>query len=227
VQTQEQKKTEEVIVEEKWEGRGLSPKQQEQKDKLQRKKDRDPNKGLPKALQKELDELLAIEKAERDRQGIIHKLASSADTYGRKEIGRIKRAVTDRVKKIGEDESTETAGVRKIYKKGRADLEREMKAAMQRVQEQHNAAMKTMAEEEEKDLAEVRARYKAGYDQAREEIDTGTDAVAREVSSFVADIQELELEQLQKLQAEGILQNGNRKSASFIVVPGSPDKTPA
>jgi hypothetical protein len=233
MQTEEQKTKEAPKapepVEEEWTGRGLSPKQQERKTELLAKKAaREKRHEKPtKADQKELDELLAVEKAEHDRQAIIHKLASNADTYGRKEVARIRRTVTDRVKQIHQEETVEISGITKIYKEGRADLEREMKAAMQRVQEQHNKAMANLKAEEEKDLAEVRARYKSGYDQASEEIDSGTDAVAQEVSSFVADIQELELEQLQALQNDGILQNGSRKSATFIVVPGTPDKKPA
>lgn len=226
MQTEEQKPKEEP-VEEEWTGRGLSPKQQELKQKLQRKKDKDYNKKLPKAEQTQLDELLAVEKAEHDRQAAIHRLSSAADTYGRKEVARIRREVTDRVKKLDQEEKTEVAGVQKIYQKGRAEMEREMKAAMRRVQEQHNKAMAELKAEEEKDLAEVRTRYKSGYDQASDEINAGVDSVTQEVAGFVADIQELELEQLQKLQTDGILQNGSRKSATFIVVPGTPDKKPA
>jgi len=227
VQTEEQKPPEEAPAEEAWEGRGLSPKQEEQKQKLLRKRERDPNKKLPKAFQKELDELLAIEKAEYDRQAAIHRLSSDADTYGRKEIGRIKREVTDRVKKLNQEETTEVSGILKIYKKSRGEMEREMKAAMQRVQEQHNKVMAELKAEEEKDLAEARARYKGGYDQASSDIEHGTNAVTTEVAEFIRDIQGLELPQLQTLLTDGILQNGSRKSATFIVVPGAPDKKSA
>lgn len=224
MQTKEQK---EKPVAEEWTGRGLSPKQMEQKQKLQQQKARDPNKKLPKAFVEKLDELLAIEKAEYDRQAAIHKLSSAADTYGRKETARIRRAVTDRVKEINKKERVEVGGIQKIYKKGRAELEKGMKAAMRRVQEQHNKAMAEMEAEEEKNLAEVRGRFKEGYDQASSDIECDTNAVAITVATFIEDIQDLELEQLQVLETDGVLQNGSNENATFIVVPGAPEAKPA
>lgn len=201
--------------------RGLDEKEQERKKALQAKKAKAHDR-LPAKEDEELTALLQVEKQEHDRQAAIHKLIEQADKYGRKEIGRVRKEITDRVKALHEDERTELAGVEQIYRKSRTDMEKEMKAAMQRIQEQHNQMMGELQAGHDKDVAAVRDRYRDGYKTAEVDIDTEIDRVASLVTSFNDMVQGLELPQLQKLQAEGILQlNGNSKGGDFLVVPGS------
>jgi hypothetical protein len=190
------------------------------KEILLRKKAKNHDR-LPPALQEELDEILAAEKAAHDHAALVHTLSANADKWGRKEIGVIKREVTDRVRVFGGKENTETTGVQKIYAKGKADMEREMKATMQQVQETHNKGLKALKEQLEKDLASVRERYSGQYKEAEFEIRDRTDQTLNLVGDFTAALPDLTLEQLKELSDKGVLQVTDTEC---LVVPGETQK---
>jgi len=201
--------------------RGLDEKEQARKKELQTKKAKAYDK-LPKKEEEELVELLAVEKAEHDRQAAIHRLTEGADKYGRKTIGQVQREVTDRVKSFNEDEKTEIAGVMAIYTKGRKDVEKETKAAMQRIQEQHNETMAALQKNYERDTEEVRSRYRTQYLEAENELTTRVEQIANQVGAFSEEIKNLDLPQLETLLKDGILPHSpDPNTEDFLVVPGS------
>jgi hypothetical protein len=205
------------------EPRGLLPEEEQRKQELLAKqaKKAQRHEKLTKAEDKELEALLTIERLEQERQAAIHRLSSTADTYGRKEIGRIKREVTDQVKELHADEQATTAGIMKIYRKGMAELDKETKAAMQRIQEQHNKMLQAIKNERDKDERAVREGYRKQYEELESQMDADTNQVSDLVASFILDIKDLELEQLQELLRSGIVQIGGGKERDYLVVPGT------
>jgi len=200
--------------------RGLLPKQAERLVELQAKatKKERHKEELPAREALELKKLEAVDGAEKSRQGLIHRLAEAADKFGRKEITVITRAVTDQVKVINTEETTEIGGLQRIYSKGEADMEREMRAAMQRIQESHNKAIKDLSDNFDKDSASVRAIYKGRYDDASALLKERTEGSSELVAHFISAVQGLEVEQLETLRKDGVLQIGEE----FLVVPGVP-----
>lgn len=204
--------------------RGLLPDEEKRKQELLEKKAKKEkhHERLSKAEDKELEALLTIEKLEHERMAAIHKLSETADTYGRKEITRIKREITDQVKELHADEQTVTAGIFKIYKKGMGELDKETKAAMQRIQEQHNTMLKQLTDKRDADVRDVRDGYRKQYDEREAQMSADTNQVSDLVAAFIADIQELELEQLKELATAGITQVGGQgKDKDYLVVPGT------
>lgn len=206
------------------ETRGLLPKEEERKKELVAKKAQKEKRHerLTKVEAKELEALLTIEKLEYDRQAAIHKLSETADTFGRRAIGQIKRTVTDQVKQLHVDEKTETAGIFKIYRRGMAEADKELKTTMQKIQERHNELLGKFKRERDKDEGEIRARYRKEYDGHEAQMTADMDEVAALVSDFLRDIRGMELEPLQELLRAGIVQvGGNDKNRDYLVVPGS------
>jgi len=201
--------------------RGLTEKEQERKKELQTKKAKAHDK-LPKKEEEELVELLAAEKAEHDRQAAIHRLTEAADKYGRKTIGQVQREVTDRVKVFGEDEKKEIAGVNQIYASGRKEMEKETKAAMQKIQERHNEGMAALQRSLEESAAEVRERYRGHFIVAEAELNRRTEEIANQIGSFTEEIKALELPQLETLLKDGLLPySSSPGTEGFLVVPGA------
>lgn len=223
----EQQKTEEAprpTPEEELTTRGLLPDEEERHKELLAKKAQKEKRHekLSKADARELDALTTIKQLEYDRQAAIHKLSETADKFGRKKIGAIRRDVTGQVKALSDAEHTEAAGIKKIYTKGQAEMVKEMKAAMQRVQETHNKALADLQAQRELDEEEVRQRYRKQYDGHEAQMKADEDEASALVADFIRDIQELELEQLQELVKTGIVQvGGNRKNRDYLVVPGA------
>lgn len=203
--------------------RGLLPDEEKRKQELlakQAKKEKHREK-LTKAETKELEALLTIESLEKERQAAIHRLSSGADTYGRKEIGRIKREITDQVKELHQDEQTVVDGIMKIYRKGVADADKTLRRTMQKMQEDHNKLLKQFKDKRDEDERDVRAGYRKQYEELELQMNADTDQVANLVASFVQDIKELELGQLQELLKAGIIQIGGGKERDYLVVPGT------
>lgn len=173
---------------------------------------------LPPALQEELDEILAQEKAEHDHAALVHKLVSSADTWGRKEINTIKREVTDRVRVFGSKDSEETKKQLQVYQRAKKEIEQKAKREMQDVQERLNAALAKLRSENDEAVAQIREKYHGQYRVAEAEITERVDRTLSLVADFTAVVPSLTLEQLEELSSTGILQVGE---GDFLVTPGA------
>lgn len=173
---------------------------------------------LPPALQEELDEILAKEKAQHDHAALIHTLTKNADTWGRKEIGSIKREVTDRVRVFGSQESEEVKQQHGFYRRDKKEAERIAKKAMQGIQEKLNATLKKLDEENAARVAEIHEKYKGQYQEAETEISDRVDQALALVGDFTTALPALTLDQLKELSNTGVLQVGE---GDFLVLPGA------
>jgi hypothetical protein len=190
------------------------------KEVLLKKKAKNHDK-LPPSEQRELDAILAEEALAHEHGALIHKLSESADKYGRKQIGAIKKEITSRVGDLHAQERVEVDGVLKIYRKGMADADKELKATMQKIQEQHNKLLAEFKSERDKDENVVRSGYREKYDEAELEMDDECEKVHTLVASFIEDIQQLSIEQLRELNTAGIVQVTGGKNRDYLVVPGT------
>jgi hypothetical protein len=195
--------------------------EESRKDFLLKKKAKNRD-HLPPALQQELDEILAEEKAIHDRAALLHTLSQDADTWGRKEIGRIRKEVTNLVKKIKVEETIEVSGIMKEYKENRSKIEKTMRNAMRAVQEAHNTAMEELTREEDASLKEARSRFSGAYAEAEAEISDRVEQTLSLIDDFTSSLPALTLDQLTELSISGVAQV---KKGDFLVIPGAEVQT--
>jgi hypothetical protein len=179
------------------------------------------HKKLTKEEKTELAALEAVDSAERKRRALVHKLVSGADAYGRKCVTSITRRITDRVKALKEEETVLVSDLSKAHKKAKTEAEKRMKKAMQRVQEEHNKTIKGLEDDYAREVASIRKRFGEDYAAAQLQLSDDIDASVEHVAAFAKDVAELEIDQLEKLQKEGVLQVERvGGTCTFLTVPG-------
>lgn len=139
----------------------------------------------------------------RERGALIHDLSSAADTYAVKEVAKIVRRITDRVKDFSQIESDE---VKKVTSTFEQDLRRAKKATNKAIIILNEDLAKIRAELEERkaeSIKEVNSRYKAMYDEAEKELKDERDRVEFIVRNFKLVIEGLKLEKLRELAGSG------------------------
>lgn len=177
---------------------------------------------LTKAEQKELEAILEEEKLEHERGAIIHKLTESALKYQRKESGKIKREVTDRVREFSGQESAELAQVRKAIKEERKTAQKAVDEAIAALQKDLKAALSALDKKEAEETAEVQAKYRSQYDDAAAQIEHDVTNVETTIRLFKDDVQNLTLDQLRTLQKDGVVEVGKVKGQpDYLVAPGT------
>jgi hypothetical protein len=177
---------------------------------------------LTKAEQKELDEILEQEKLERERGAIIHKLSEAATKYERKEGGKIRREVTDRVKVFSKDEDRELGEVRTAIKAERKAAKKAVDDAVQALQSDLKKAMTALDAKEHQEVTEVQAKYRTQYDDASSQIEHDIRNVEATVRYFKDELQHLTLDQLRTLQKDGVVEVGKVKgNPDYLVAPGT------
>ena len=178
--------------------------------------------NLNKAEQKELDAILEEEKLEHERGAIVHKLTESVTKYQRKESGRIRREVTDRVKGFSGQESSEITQVKAAINGERKAAKKAVDEAVKALHKDLKVALETLDKRESEETAAVSAKYRSQYDEAAHQIEHDVGNVETMVRFFKDGIQNLTLEQLRVLQKDGVVEVGKVDGQpDYLVMPGS------
>lgn len=164
---------------------------------------------LTKADKKKLDEIAAEEEHEERVGALQHRLQERADKWGRRQIGAIKREVTDRVAKVNREELAELSRLRQSNTDAVAQAKAEAKAEMTRIQEELDRKLKNLVSNLNEAEQVTRANYRPQYDEAEAEITTRVDEVTDTVAAFIESIQDLTVEQLEDLHKEGVINIGD------------------
>jgi hypothetical protein len=189
----------------------------ERKAELQAKMQREHGR-LPQAEAKELFEITQAEELERKRGALIHKLCEKVDRYGRKEAGKVRREVTDKVAGFNTEKLAEQAGVEDSYTESYRAQDKATKKAMQNLQEEHNKAVAELRTKRDVQVRELVQKYAGRFSEAEQELENRLLELDAMVVDFTSSIQALSLEELEELFKGGTVKV--KGGEDYLVVPG-------
>lgn len=167
-----------------------------------------PEHKRTKKQKDKLAALVAEKKAEEHRGALVHKLVERADKWGRREIRKVRRAVTDEVSIFSKEEAGEVRAESESYAAKLRNSKKGAAAEMQMIQVRLNDDLALLTQDHNEAAEAIRGQFRERYRRAEDDIDFRAEEIALTVGYFTEFLADLTAEQLEELHKEGTLQVG-------------------